>query len=249
MKPGNKTTISDEMLNAYIDDELNAEERELVFRHLSQDEELGKQACETQQLQYLLRQAYQNPPKPVRRTASRRELRRPLSGLAAGLLLSLGSAVGWYSHTAFSTDVIRTAEGSEDELIQRVTQLAAPQSKTADAILHVNSADPEKLLAALDRAENLLQKYRKEAQPFHLEIIANNSGVELLRNDKSAHAQRVRALLREYDNLSLSACSNTLQQLQLRGVKIELLPGVKTNHTAIEAIIERLDQGWRYMKV
>lgn len=249
MKPQDHPVISDEMLNAYIDDELDVETRELVFQQLSHNEGYSQQACETQQLQYLLRLAYQDPPKSVKPPPSNHGLRRSLKGLAASLLLVLGGALGWYSHNVFSPQTMQMAAGSDDELIQRVALQAPAHSITDNVILHVNSAEPEKMQVVLDKAETMLKKYRHENKPFSLDIIVNNSGVELLRSSNSASTQRISRLMQEYDNLGLMACANTLRQLRQQGMKVELLPGVRTDRTAIEVIVERLGEGWRYMKV
>ena len=90
--------------------------------------------------------------------------------------------------------------------------------------------------------------HRLEGREFTLEIIANGGGVELLRKDKSPFPHRVEALMAEYANVSFMACANALRQLEEQGVKVDLLPGVKANHTAIDKIIHRLEQGWSYLR-
>ena len=54
--------ISDERLNAFIDDELDAAEKNEVFEALSSDSELNQQVCELRQLSELVRHAYDRPP-------------------------------------------------------------------------------------------------------------------------------------------------------------------------------------------
>ena len=119
----------------------------------------------------------------------------------------------------------------------------------SNVILHLNSADPVKFKVALDRSEELLQSRRREGREFRLEIIANKGGVELLRRDRSPFPQRVEALMAKYDNVTFMACANALRQLEEQGVKVDLLPGIKTDHTAIDKIINRLEQGWSYLRV
>lgn len=57
------------------------------------------------------------------------------------------------------------------------------------------------------------------------------------------------AQLDQYDNVTFLACANALRNLRERGVKIELIPGVRSDETAIDKIIHRLEGGWRYLKV
>jgi intracellular sulfur oxidation DsrE/DsrF family protein len=103
--------------------------------------------------------------------------------------------------------------------------------------------------AALDYAEQLLASNSQRHQDFRLEVVANDGGIELLRRDTSPFPQRIEALLSRYDNISFLACANALRKLRERGVEVELLPGTRSDHTAIDEIIERLEGGWRYLKV
>lgn len=248
MKSHNNT-ISDEKLNAYIDDELDFEEREQLFQALSENERLSQESQELRQVQYLLRHAYRNPPAPQPR-GHRHHFQRYLQGLAAGLLLAVGAFSGWYSHDRLGPSLQLTSNSHDDgTLIRPVSQEQQPQQLVKGIILHINSADPGKFNLAMDKAETLLHHYRTEGVPFQLEIIANKSGINLLQSSSSPSPQRVTALLSEYNNVTLMACANALKQLKERGGKSDLIPGINTNHTAIEKIVDRLEQGWHYLKV
>jgi len=95
----------------------------------------------------------------------------------------------------------------------------------------------------------MLAAHSDKGDAFRLEVVANDKGIELLRRDTSPFPQRIEALLSKYDNVSFLACANALRKLRERGVKIDLLPGTRSDHTAIDEIINRLEGGWRYLKV
>ena len=56
----NKRHISDEQLNAFVDDELGSEEKNQMFLVLGDDEGLNRAVCETRKLQDMLRYAYRD---------------------------------------------------------------------------------------------------------------------------------------------------------------------------------------------
>ncbi|MCX8017988.1 MAG: hypothetical protein N2690_08850, partial [Rhodocyclaceae bacterium] len=88
--------ISDEILGAFLDDELDATERARLLARMATDAELGTRACELWKLKQMLRGAY-----PASAPKSALAGRRPLSArwtdaLAAAALLAIGSLTGWF---------------------------------------------------------------------------------------------------------------------------------------------------------
>ena len=166
-----------------------------------------------------------------------------MSALAAGLLLAIGAVTGWYSNEHLSEAVPTTLALHEKGLSP-----TALLTQKANILLHLSSSDPDRMEAALNYAEELLVN-NGQRKYFYLEVVANDGGIELLRSDTSPFPQRIEALLRDYDNVSFLACANALRKLRDSGVKVKLLPGTRSKHTAIDEISERLEDGWRYIKV
>ncbi len=244
-------SVSDEKLNAYLDDELDYEEKRQVYEALCEDRALSQEAQELKQLQTLLQHAYRKPPPPPpSRSPARHRRHYVVQGVAASLMLGLGALLGWYSHQQVGSQLLSAwGDHTVDSSYQRVSMDGRSIAMASNVILHLDSADPVKFKVALDKSEQMLESRRREGREFHLEIIANRGGVELLRSDKSPFPQRVEALMAEYDNVTFMACSNALRQLQEKGIKVQLLPGIHAEHTAIDKIIQRLEQGWSYMRV
>ena len=114
-------------------------------------------------------------------------------------------------------------------------------------ILHIDSADTDKLQKVLDYAELLLDDYKRNN--IKVEVIANAGGVNLFRSDVSPYQQRLKKLSTSYDNLRLIACSNTIARIRERGEKPILIPEAHIGPTAIDHIVGRLKQGWTYKKI
>jgi len=245
-------SVSEEKLNAYLDDELDFDEKRRVYDLVRESPALSQEAQELRQLHSLLQHAYRNPPSPPQSRINplRRRRHYYLQGLAASLMLGLGALIGWFSHQQVGSELLYAqGEDTANPLSQAVIMEGRNIAVASNVILHLNSADPVKFKAALDRSEEMLQSHRREGREFRLEIIANSGGVELLRRDKSPFPQRVEALMAEYDNVSFMACANALRQLEEQGVKVDLIKGIQTNDTAIDKIIYRLEQGWSYLRV
>src|SRR5512145_1970676 len=103
--------------------------------------------------------------------------------------------------------------------------VAGATTASADRILlHVNSSTPERVSGLLDEAEGMLQAARAAGRPVSMEIVANGSGLDILRADVSPYVQRIETLRTTYPNLTLVACGLTVQRLRDKGVVVRLIP-------------------------
>lgn len=105
----------------------------------------------------------------------------------------------------------------------------------------------EALATALDEVEGLLRSARAERRAIEVEIVANSSGLDLLA-DASPYARRVAALRKEYPNLGLVACGQTIARRRAGGLEVNLVPGTAIAPSALEQVIERLRSGWIYVR-
>ena len=53
----------------------------------------------------------------------------------------------------------------------------------------------------------------------------------------------------KYDNISFLACSRTIEKLRLKGIDVHLVPEATVIPAALEEIVDRLQQGWAYIRV
>lgn len=228
--------VSDELLNAFVDDELDAAEKARLLNRMAESPGLRERTCQLWQIKEQVRGAY-----PLRGTPTngRKNLASPLSrysqALAASLVLALGAALGWIAHDE---------QGGRAGL-----QLSARQVAEGKVILHLASSDPERLKAALDEAEALAQEHDKSGRPVRVEVLANGGGINLLRADVSPYAVRVESLAKQHSNLSFLACNTAIERLRQTGEDVRLLPHVAIAPSALDQIMMRLQQGWAYVQV
>lgn len=236
--------ISDEYLNAFLDQELAADERERALQQLEQDADFKRAVCETRTLKEMVRGAYGDLPVGAGKESGT-WLQRPLrQALAAGLLLFLGSGLGWMAHDRLDAPPALERLTGLPEGYQPIA--LAGEVDPSKIVLHLDSNDAARLVAALDLAERLMMVHGLAG---HVKIVANSHGLSLLRADGNPEHQRIARLVAQHPNVTLVGCGQTLARMQEGGVKLELLPQVKVAPTGIGEILGRMQEGWVYVKV
>ena len=223
--------FSEEQLNAFVDDELDPADKQRVFSDASHSDDFDQRLCQQRKVKELVKMAYEDIPRPGRKGPT------PLGrggifsrALVASLLLAVGLAMGFLGRTAVAP--------ATDEV------LAA--TEPASYLLHVASGSPEDMAAALQRAEHLLASAPDDG-PRHVEIVANEQGLNLLRSDVTQFATRI-SLLQAHD-VVFYACSKTIQRLEERGVEVQLVPQTIADYTALDRVVLRMQEGWSYEKI
>lgn len=220
--------LSDERLSAFVDGELDADERETILAAVAADPELAHRLCELRATKELLRHAYDPLPRPGVR--HRRDFSRWSGALAAGIMLVVGIAVGWQGHRHVAPS------------------LAIAQAGTAQPthiLIHLDSSTEERMEEALDIAEAYLAKVGHA----HVEVVVNNSGIDLLRQETSPYAQRIAALSSRHEMLSFVACGYAISRYRSSGRTVTLLPSAQVAETAVAHIVDRVGTGWTYVKI
>ncbi len=91
----NEKHFSDEFLNAFVDNQIAAQEKSRAYVDIHQNEQLNRQVCELRKLHDLVQLAYREPPAPPVRAAGPASSRARLRfGVAASFLLTLGIVLG-----------------------------------------------------------------------------------------------------------------------------------------------------------
>lgn len=242
--------ISDEHLNAFVDGQLDSDEKSRILGAINNDAELNQRACELRRLRELVQHAYDAPPPPPQRLPYAAGTPLWRQAIAAALLLMLGGAIGWVGHAQHQPLNLKAMYLDEEKAFQTANLIQAPVRGERKILLHISSDEPATLERALDTAEQLLATYQRLQQPVELELVANAGGLDLLRADVSPYADRVQALQRQYDNLTFLACQTALDRLRReRHITPDLLPEALVTPNALDEILSRLQQGWMYISV
>lgn len=238
-----KMPITDETLNAFVDQQLTPGEMGEVFEAVRQDAELAQRICGVRQLKSMVKHAYDGiePNRPAQWRAGRS---RGLQALAAALLLGLGGVVGWSMHP--TANILPPALAQGAEFMQASLHNDARDNRI---ILHLDSDKPERMAAVLDYADQILDNARKEGVDAQLEIVANSYGLNLLRAGYTPHLGRIKSLAGKHANLSFIACGQTVARFKREGQDVTLIEQAKMAPSAMGEVVSKLKEGWTYIRV
>lgn len=242
----NKGTISDEMLNSYLDNELDAEDRDALLNALEDDADLSRRLCELRNIKELTQHAYRMESGRTNNRSHWLVRTMPVTAAASVFMIVTGVLIGWVAHSEIKHSTTMPNLNATASLASLDSADVADQKKI---ILHVDTAEPEKFNAALDSAEHLLAAYSEQNRSLEMEIIANAEGLDFLRVGATEHQARIKDLAGKYDNLSIVACNKAIERLEEMGIKVQLIPEAGIAPSALEEIVKRLQQGWVYIKV
>lgn len=239
-----KMPITDETLNAFVDQQLTPGEMGEVFEAARQDAELAQRICGVRQLKSMVKHAYDGV-EPSHPAQWERGRSRGLQALAAALLLGLGGLVGWSMNPAGGS-ILPPVLAQSGQFIQASMDNQARDSRI---ILHLDSDKPERMAAVLDYADQILDNAKKEGVDAKLEIVANSYGLSLLRADYTPHLDRIKALSGKHANLSFIACGQTVARFKREGQDVTLIEQAKMAPSAIGEVVSKMKEGWTYIRV
>ncbi len=232
--------FSDDDLHRYIDGELDAKARDDLQDLLQQSPTLAQRGRAYQLVDEAVREAFDTVESPASRVVNE-PVRLKRSGIAAAvLLLPAGFLTGWLGHSLLG--------GSEiHEPLSAGINLPVQGQEHLNTLFHIDVDEKSTVNGLLDRTEAILAAY---ANPdVQVEVVANAAGLNLLRADISAFAPRVREMMDKYENLTFVVCANTIKRLRERGVDVQLIERTDARSTAIDHVVERLRDGWTYIKI
>lgn len=239
--------FSDEFLNAYVDGELNAEERQPIEHAMQHDTELRERVDELNSLKQLVRNAY------IDETPGQAPAWRPrMSGapaLAASLAaFALGVAVtwGWFSYTDGTTGP-RVASVSNQQ-----DGGAARSERAVKVVFHLSRDDPRRLEEMLNEAQALLTTTARTGRTASVRIIASGAGLSLFEKGAVPVTARVKALKQEYQgHLIFNGCGVAYDQLKAKQAdgELELLPEMQLVDLGVLELMRRQRQGWAYIRL
>jgi intracellular sulfur oxidation DsrE/DsrF family protein len=225
------------MLQAYVDGELDTEEKQIVMSALESDAQCRCDACDLQRVKEWVRFAFEDERAPERSSATsghRQPASRMLRAVASVALFALIFATGWLGND------LRRSTGDMAAL-----QGVAPD--TQHVILHIGKSDETRFKALLAKARAILDEY--SARGIQVEVVANAGGLDLLRTSVSHHVDSIKQLISQYPNVRFIACAKGLERLRGMGKDTTVVEGVYTDEPAADHLIQRLTQGWSLIRI
>jgi uncharacterized protein len=235
--------ISDELLNAYIDGELSEQEQTEVVAALRKNPNISEKLCQLRTLKEMLKISYQNPPASSCSMDKEKEpfvITRTMSSLAASILLVLvlgAGAIGGFQYAQ-----------TKQSVYPQLTQIKPAIVKKQHILLHIGTNKDERIQLALDNAEHLLNSFAANNKKIVVQILVNSEAINMLNTDDSPYIERIQNLSSRYENVAFLACQRSIERQMLKGVKVQLVREAKVIPEALQAIVNRLENGWAYIR-
>jgi intracellular sulfur oxidation DsrE/DsrF family protein len=236
--------VSDNQLNLYVDGELDPSENEQILQAIENDNAIRDRVNQLQYLKSLVKNQY-----PLENdqlgAAALRDRALPWRAIAASIaVLTIGIVLGWMGHGLNASRAIIAASPTTESEIVAASPALVQHNRV---LLHIDDNDPKKLKALVTYAESLLAD--RDLDDLKIEVVANARGLDIFRAGPGSEKARLQKLSRKYSNLELFACANAIARLREKGVKVDLIPEAHTGATALDHIIQRMQEGWDYHKI
>lgn len=228
----------EQLLHAYVDGELGKAEKSRVQAMMRDDERIRERVSELRNGKTSIKRSFEGERAPTRSLpgAHSTPWEMPLLRIAATLLLVVGAfTAGWVGHAT------RQNDGRQNIALETIN----PES--GHIILHIAESDESRFSHVLAKAEQILRQY--ENQPVQIEVVANAGGLDLLRTSTSQHAEQIESMMSRYDNVRFVACALGLSKLQEKNLDVRVIEGVHSDQPAADHLIQRLSEGWTYIRI
>ena len=245
-----QTKHSDEHINAYIDGELDNDERARLLFDEQHDIELAQRISDARSLKEKVQLSYaEMPQNNINKTSFRcttfANSQRFLISSAAAIAI----VIAIIAPVFMSSYDINAAK----QLIKN-TQAISPDKINAaignnnKVVINLSLYQPESFDSTIDYIEALLLKHSDD-KSFAIEVVANKNGLKALDTKTSIHAERITSLAKRYNNLDIVACAKSMTNLTNSGNPIKLMKDILVSPSASEQVAKRMSDGWVFIKL
>lgn len=118
-----------------------------------------------------------------------------------------------------------------------------------NVVMHVNFTGEERLNYVLNNIENICGYYRDREETLAIRVVCHGPGLHFLRLDTSPVKTRLLQVIGAHDELSLVACTNTMDRMaNSEGKRPEIIEQANLVPAGLPEIIELQNEGWIYIK-
>jgi len=242
--------LSDEILNAYIDQELDDIEMMRVQLVLTKNPGLQRRLQVLQQLKIMVHAAKPDgtmEPLPISAVENKNCSCQAAFGVAILML------AGWVIWTLLPINEhapinIATTQGSEQITTKKLFD-SAPDHTAVKVVLHIKRSDTQSGKTLFKTISRLLATAERRKIAVRIEVLANGDGLNLLRQGMSPYAQKIHEIQNRYDNVIFIACGDTIKRRNLSLADLRLFPEVMVVTSVNQQINLRQTQGWNVIHV
>lgn len=255
----NRQHFSEEILNAYIDGELGANDSARIARAADTDDILRRRLSELRRVKNLVRDAFEDVPQSKSEPLDSRQA--PVSSYwriaAVAAFMGLGATLGWHVYEHHSGHIGTGA------MTVAATHRAAPESATsspnrqpldgaAGVMFHIGHNDELLLGKVLDETDRLLSAPKNNDYLIKVRIVASHDGLRFFQSSFNLWGERVRALKSKHPTrVDFVGCGETLNQMrnETPDTKVQLFPEMKVVDSGVLELLRSQRQGWTFVYI
>ena len=234
----NNEHIDDNILAAFVDNELDTETSESIINAMEQNMDVRERVYNLRRAKDLMKVAFStaHTPAPQKKIKAPVWKRHSISIAASLVAISIASITGLSGYYY-----------GQQELAGIDINTTAIQQQPDKILLHISDSDTRHFATALNYVETFLQANKNSGA--QIAVVANAGGLDIMRAGVSPYEKQIRNMIAKYDNVYFIACSNAIRNLRAQGIQPILIDQVKVEKPAMDQIIEYVQKGWTYKKV
>lgn len=245
----NQFQHSDEHINAYVDGELDNDERARLLFDEQHDTELAQRISDARALKEKVQLAYAD--------ISTNETRKKLFSCTAHASRSRFLVASIATLAIVTTTLLFNTNNHDIQaakLLIKKTQTITPDKISAaignnhKIVINLSMYQPKIFDSTIASIEALLLEHSTD-KSFAIEVVANKNGLKALDTKTSIHAERISLLAKRYNNLDIVACAKSMAHLADSGNPIKLMKDILVTPSAAEQVAKRMGGGWIFLKL
>ncbi|MBD3786883.1 MAG: DsrE family protein [Sphingomonadales bacterium] len=122
-------------------------------------------------------------------------------------------------------------------------------AEPARVAIHVDEDTVSVMNMALNNAANIEKHYADKGEEVVVEIVTYGPGLNMLREDVSPVKDRIAEMALQYENLTFSACLNTVEAVRQKTQKdVPLIEEASVVPSGAVRLMELQQQGYAYLR-
>ncbi len=234
---------SDEMLNAYIDEELGRNDHINISATMALDCNLRARVEELRVVRSLVKISYEKLDLTPTSLPTNKQFGKIMLSVAASLILMVGTLAGWLANQFSSSPSLL-------DLAQTIENRTSIKTGKNNIMLHLSSNNKHQWKVVLDEIVQTLDSANDKHSDVKVHLVTNGGAINVARLKNNPFAARIQNMMKKYPNFTMQVCRQTLERLYYsKNKKVKLVPGTEIVRSALGEVIKRRQEGWLYLKI
>jgi intracellular sulfur oxidation DsrE/DsrF family protein len=241
---------SDEHINAYIDGELDTDDRTRLLFDEQHDAALSQRINDARVLKEKVQLAYADLSTAgiIRNPVKRSTLFNSKRSLVAGIAILLTAAAFVLPAIIGNNEIVVAQKLIKNTPLLQANAIAKTIGSRKKVVINISQYQADDFDNTIENIENILQEHQDDST-FKIELVAHKAGLKALDTKTSRHVEQITLLSKRFDSFDVVACAKSMADLATAGDPIQLMKSILITPSAAEQVARRTNQGWMYLKL